>query len=244
MCSRGQLTYLIYYEDTDMSRMATIPIDQLQWNPVQPPARTTNDALKTLEDTIRRTQTVVPLVVVSSGEDTYIICDGHRRFTVAQRLGLTHLPCQVVEGDAAQTFVDLNLPTRAISGRDWWAIYAANPSSIACFTPKTRANLLTLQSWLGLREMIRIGREGKQSPAIANLVLRVLSTVNLFPSTAGSLEGGQVFGWINAHGMQRALIELLKHDITQAKAARLMRAVQNNRSLTTKAVSREMEDAE
>jgi hypothetical protein len=211
----------------------TLPLDALRWNPVQPEDRTTNDALKHLEDQIRQSGEVIPLAVVGNPDGTYTIADGHRRFTVAQRLGFTMLPCTVLRDESPENaFVRLNLPMRAITGKNWLTIYAKNPDAIKGFTPKTRSNIETLKAWIGQRELIRIGLEGKQAPSVVSYVVRILGVLNAYPSTANQITGGQAFWWLTDHSQQRVIIESLKRGgVTQAQAMRLFRAIRQNKPL-------------
>lgn len=211
-----------------------IPLDWIRFNPVQPKARTTNDAIKILEDKVRKSGAIAPLTVVPTADpELYFLADGHRRFTVARKLGATHMLVYVLPPGTplSEAFVDLNVASRTITGRDYLSVYAADQSTLGSFTPKTRANIQTLQSWIGLREIIRIGLEGKIAPAVVNQCLSILGMLNTFPSTAGKVTGGDVFYWITEHGQQRAVIELLADGITQGRSAKMLRAIQGNRPL-------------
>ena len=112
--------------------MRNIPLDLLTDNPVYPTQRldptpnqpedgdTPVGSIEELEEIIRETHFMVPLVVVQAGS-RYVILDGHRRLRVARALGLKDLPCIVltVEPNETVEILFLKVQRQMDAERQW-----------------------------------------------------------------------------------------------------------------------------
>ncbi len=65
--------------------------------------------VKHLVNSIERIGFIVPLVVVSTGDDNYMIIDGQHRYLAAKELGIRELPVIVVPEKLAQLMMNFNI---------------------------------------------------------------------------------------------------------------------------------------
>ena len=106
------------------SKHQKIRLDELLENPIQPPLRDTDSAVKALKNNIEESRVMAP-VVVSFWNGKFYIADGHRRVAAARLLGLQDIECIVVEDVAPEVlFCLLNAGIRNVKGKDWFYVWA------------------------------------------------------------------------------------------------------------------------
>ncbi len=86
-----------------------LPIDLLQPNRLQPRVRFDDDKLEELADSIRTQGIIQPLVVAATGEGTFLIVAGERRWRAARRAGLTEVPVVIREVSGDRHLLELAL---------------------------------------------------------------------------------------------------------------------------------------
>ncbi len=86
-----------------------LPIDLLQPNRLQPRTRFDDDQLEELAESIRAQGIIQPLVVAATGEGTYLIVAGERRWRAARRAGLSEVPVVIREVSGDRHLLELAL---------------------------------------------------------------------------------------------------------------------------------------
>ena len=82
-----------------------VPVDEIEPNPSQPRSRFDEEGLEELSASIREVGILQP-VIVTIGEDGYVLIAGERRWRAAQRAGLETIPAVVRETAADDTLVE------------------------------------------------------------------------------------------------------------------------------------------
>jgi ParB family chromosome partitioning protein len=82
-----------------------VRVDEIEPNPNQPRSRFDEDRLDELSASIREVGVLQP-VIVTSGEEGYVLIAGERRWRAAQRAGLDTIPAVVRETAADDTLVE------------------------------------------------------------------------------------------------------------------------------------------
>ena len=77
------------------SAINDIPLDQISPNPDQPRSTFDEDALEELAVSIRELGIIQPLSLRKTGNDTYQIIAGERRYRAALMAGLTSVPAYI-----------------------------------------------------------------------------------------------------------------------------------------------------
>lgn len=80
-------------------------VDEIEPNPHQPRSRFDEESLDELSASIREVGVLQP-VIVTSGEESYVLIAGERRWRAAQRAGLETIPAVVRETAADDTLVE------------------------------------------------------------------------------------------------------------------------------------------
>lgn len=86
-----------------------LPIDLLQPNRLQPRVRFDDDQLAELAESIRAQGIIQPLVVAATGDGTYVIVAGERRWRAARRAGLSEVPVVIREVSGDRHLLELAL---------------------------------------------------------------------------------------------------------------------------------------
>jgi ParB family chromosome partitioning protein len=82
-----------------------VPVDQITVNPDQPRSRFDDDALEEMASSMKEVGVLQP-IVVTGGEDGYVLIAGERRWRAAKRAGLTEIPAVVREATGRPTLVE------------------------------------------------------------------------------------------------------------------------------------------
>lgn len=77
--------------------LRTVPVTSISPNPHQPRTQMDEAKLQELADSIQEHGLIQPLIVHDSGDGTYTLIAGERRWRAAQKAGLTELPVVVKE---------------------------------------------------------------------------------------------------------------------------------------------------
>jgi ParB family chromosome partitioning protein len=80
---------------TTSSILREIPVSSIESNPFQPRGRFDEDSLSSLTESIRALGVLQPVLVRSTGADTYQLIAGERRWRAARRAGLQSIPALV-----------------------------------------------------------------------------------------------------------------------------------------------------
>jgi len=81
----------------DIKEKSEIPISQISPNPFQPRREFDQEKLDELTESIKRHGVVQPVLLRKTGEDSYQLVAGERRFRAAKAAGLTEIPAIVKE---------------------------------------------------------------------------------------------------------------------------------------------------
>ena len=82
-----------------------IPVDQISVNPDQPRSRFDDDTLEEMASSMKEVGVLQP-VVVTSGDDGYVLIAGERRWRAAKRAGLSLIPAVIRETTGQPTLVE------------------------------------------------------------------------------------------------------------------------------------------
>jgi ParB family chromosome partitioning protein len=156
----------------------TLPVTQLVPNRYQPRSRFDDEGLEELTASIRAQGMIQPIVVSSTGSNTYTIIAGERRWRAAQRAGLAAVPVVVREVRDDRQLLELAL-VENVQRAD------LNP------VEEAEAYRMLADSF-GLAHEQIAERVGKTRPAVSNaLRLLRLPPAVLDLLRAGSLSAGQ-----------------------------------------------------
>jgi ParB family chromosome partitioning protein len=89
----------------DIPEFLQVRVDEIEPNPQQPRSRFDEEGLEELSASIREVGVLQP-VIVTSGEEGYVLIAGERRWRAAQRAGLETIPAVVRETAADDTLVE------------------------------------------------------------------------------------------------------------------------------------------
>lgn len=93
------LEALIPKGEAHVSGYAVIPLDRVSPNPHQPRSVFDEEALASLAASIAEVGVLQPIIVRESGDGTYTLVAGERRWRAARRLGLHDIPAIIRESD-------------------------------------------------------------------------------------------------------------------------------------------------
>jgi ParB family chromosome partitioning protein len=82
-----------------------VPVDRIKVNPDQPRSRFDDDALEEMAASMKEVGVLQP-IVVTGGDDGYVLIAGERRWRAAKRAGLTEIPAVVRESTGRPTLVE------------------------------------------------------------------------------------------------------------------------------------------
>jgi len=77
------------------SNICEVNMELIKPNPNQPRSEFDDDALQELANSIRQIGIIQPITLRDSGDGTYTIIAGERRWRASQRAGLTHIPAYI-----------------------------------------------------------------------------------------------------------------------------------------------------
>jgi ParB family chromosome partitioning protein len=86
-------------EGTDLGGVDELPVASIEPNRYQPRDYFDEEALSALAESIRQVGVLQPILVRPSGEDTYELIAGERRWRAARRVGLQTIPALVRDTD-------------------------------------------------------------------------------------------------------------------------------------------------
>lgn len=217
-----------------------ISLDLLDDNPIQPPLRASDKALKTLEAEITQSHHIQPITVCPNASGgRFTKADGHRRSRIAEKLGLKDVMCIVLPkgSDPRVEFIRLNKATRRISGPEWmqcWAQASNHASILREFPRKIAQEIKQLISYVGVGEVKTLA-ELNMAPSIARAVEKVLSLqLTYLPAEKNLLTGAQVLRWLIEHRGQNDVTRYITHKIASGSnatnnARRLLQAIRLNK---------------
>ncbi len=112
--------------DANVKYVPQLDTDLINLSPFNPPDRTEPEALKKMRKLVEETGKILDTIaVVDWGDGTYVIADGHRRYTVAQELGIKALRADVyaaTDGNRLELVKELfrqrNLETKSFKNRE------------------------------------------------------------------------------------------------------------------------------
>lgn len=146
-------------------RLVVVPLDKIDPNDIQPHERTTDAAMKTLIEMIKKTRYIAPPSLIKTGA-RWMLFDGHRRVLAAVMLGLTELLCIELLPDAEdphgdKTFVRSNKGQRVFNGRMYLSSLSKEPPErraalINEFPAMTAARIRSLIRYLGVTDFYRV----------------------------------------------------------------------------------------
>ncbi|HXU32029.1 MAG TPA: ParB/RepB/Spo0J family partition protein [Thermoanaerobaculia bacterium] len=182
-----------------------LPIDLLLPNRLQPRVRFDDDQLAELADSIRAQGIIQPLVVAATGEGTFIIVAGERRWRAARRAGLTEVPVVVREVNGDRHLLELAL-VENLQRSDLNPIEEAEA-------------LLSLQGF-GLQHEEIASRVGKSRSAVSNSLrlLRLPDDVREL-MRSGALTAGQARPLLGL-ASEEAQIALAERAVSENLSAR------------------------
>lgn len=88
--------------------LSEVPIDEIRPNPRQPRQRMDPEDIEELVGSIREHGVIQPIVITRSTEGGYVLIAGERRWTAAQRAGLTRIPA-VIKDASPREMLELAL---------------------------------------------------------------------------------------------------------------------------------------
>jgi ParB family chromosome partitioning protein len=147
-----------------------VPVDQIKVNPDQPRSRFDDDALEEMASSMKEVGVLQP-IVVTGGDDGYVLIAGERRWRAAKRAGLTEIPAVVRESTGRPTLVealienvqrqDLTPLEEAHAYRQLLENYGMTQEQVATRVGKSRPSisntLRLLQLPLEVQEMVDAG---------------------------------------------------------------------------------------
>ena len=148
-----------YAEPAAAAQTHTLPIHNVEPNPLQPRKVFDEEELLALSESIREHGIIQPLAVRPAGNDYYQIIAGERRWRAARMAGLSEVPVLILEVDD-RTVMEMAL-IENLQRQDLNPIEEAN-------------GYKTLMEEYGLTQEETASRVGKSRPAVTN-ALRLLS---------------------------------------------------------------------
>ena len=189
-----------YSEPAAADQISTLPIQNVEPNPLQPRKVFDEEELLALSESIREHGIIQPLAVRPSGNDLYQIIAGERRWRAARMAGLSEVPVLVLEVDD-RAVMEMAL-IENLQRQDLNPIEEAN-------------GYKTLMEEYGLTQEETASRVGKSRPAVTN-ALRLLALPQVLQD--------QLAEGLLSPGHARAILSL-KTESLQLAAAQKVQAL-------------------
>ena len=211
-----------------MSKHVMLPVSCLKLCPFNPPTRTADSAVKTLEMSIQKHGVLSPLHVAKNCNG-YFVADGNRRMTCAKRLGIKKVWCEVhnvAPSELPQFWAAINTPTRKISSYEWMVAYTSAHGNMkkTSIPQHTLASIKACQLLFGGLNLLI---EKHVSPAIHNLVLRVHNLLST-PYLARTPSAKKIGMWMIKHKAQAVCQSLSRVDPPLRILRRLALRIEKN----------------
>lgn len=214
----------------------TIPIDKLDMNPVQPKNRITDSAIRNIVETLTNSKMLLAITVTKGAGDRYIICDGHRRYKAALKLGRTNIRCAVIPAGYASPqvwFIWLNASLRNVKSNDWFSVWAHSSGrktvTMKHIPRRVASQIEDMVDIFGADRAIEIGKEGKQAPGVAETVRFLFEKLKDFNFVSGTAAQKSTIGeWVMRHNQQNPIRRILSGRDAQRrdKVAAFHKAIQ------------------
>ena len=189
-----------YSEPASADQISTLPIQNVEPNPLQPRKVFDEEELLALSESIREHGIIQPLAVRPAGNDLYQIIAGERRWRAARMAGLSEVPVLVLEVDD-RAVMEMAL-IENLQRQDLNPIEEAN-------------GYKTLMEEYGLTQEETASRVGKSRPAVTNS-LRLLALPQVLQD--------QLSDGLLSPGHARAILSL-KTEALQLAAAQKVQAL-------------------
>lgn len=216
-----------------------VKVDDLIPNPIQPPDRITDSAVKTLTDTVIESNYLAPIIVMKSDRrGKYVVLDGHRRLTVARRLGDELLRCEVipsVSGTPEVWFVWLNGGIRNVTGINWLYVWAASEDPDRTFEQlhgSTRKHITELINVFGRDRALEIGKTSMHAPSRVKFINGVINLLQRYELIVDPTLGQRrrVGEWVLKHKQTNAVNQMIfRGKPTKRTAEKFYHAIQRDR---------------
>ena len=208
-------------------KIRMVPLSSLVKNRFQGNKRTSERSTKFLGDLIEDTDFINPLLTFADG-DKQIVCDGHRRWEIAERLGKSMIP--VIELSERFTpeiwFLKLNCGTRPISGNDYffaWATAVDKEKALSGMRSSVRKQIKECIVIFGLERTIEIGLSEKVSPGVCDSITPLISACLKLDLPFNRRSIGE---WVLRYSLQRYVTDT---DLgKKAKIEQILRLVNKN----------------
>lgn len=176
--------------EEDRPEFLQVGVDEIEPNPQQPRSRFDEEGLDELSASIREVGVLQP-VIVTTGDEGYVLIAGERRWRAAQRAGLKTIPAMIREATADDTLVEALVEN--VQRQD--------------LTPLEEAHAYRqLLENYGMTQEQVAGRVGKSRPAVSN-TLRLLQLPGPVQTMvdAGSLSAGHARALLGLEDKKYAL---------------------------------------
>ncbi len=199
----------------DESRMKKIrmmiPLSKLSPSDFNPPGRTTVGATRQLKAEIEREGVLQTLHVIGRKESTsFPIVDGHRRYAVAQAIGIAELECVVydVPLDAAGDLWSTLSSSRQVTTFEWTYAWYHNEN----VRPPTRVvgHIRNAETVFGGRAGIKYLLDNKVDPSITVQIGSLHHALSSRPSLGKPRPKKYLGEWMIRHHMRGMVQQLLR----------------------------------
>lgn len=168
-----------------MKRRMTIKIENLVPSVFNPPGRTSPTAVRSLRENVSANGIHSAIHVIPAKDGRYVIVDGHRRYAIAQDLGIHALEAVVHDRpieDAAALWADLNRNTRNISSYEWMHYWYETGCDLKSkMIPRgTLGDIRDVREVFGGNEGVELLLQAKIAPRIAWRIKQVASVIDRY----------------------------------------------------------------
>lgn len=195
-----------------------LPVKQIDKASFNPTSRTEIKSLTGLEENINERDILAPLHVLQTAfslkDLRFILVDGHRRFTIACRLGYQLVPCVIHQGTSpAALWADLSRDTRALSAFEWMVAWSETGTEMEARIPK--AHMSKIRQCLeifGTRKKLKEAMiDQRIAPSLCQPVNFLYEAFVMLGHPYSGVKREVIARWIIDHRLQLSLKALLKH---------------------------------
>lgn len=230
-------------------KVIEVAISSIEGASFNPPNRTTDIALRGLREDILQRGMLAPIHLVPVPRNLFVIADGHRRFTIAEERGESHIASVIHPAgtDVEQLWATLNSKTRSLKSFDWmvawYSSWKAAPrrerplsgALAAGMPPTTRAAIESAIAIFGI-DGIQFLIDQECSPAVSSVVYRlwarldetskrrVTSGIAMKVKASHGLNRRQVGHWMVRHKLQGKVSGILNAPSCQSATLRKIQA--------------------